>query len=34
MALPDGIWKETIEALPSEIALLDSNGTILFTNRR
>lgn len=34
MDLPDRLWKETIEALPSEIALLDSDGTILFTNRQ
>jgi two-component system, OmpR family, sensor kinase len=33
MDLPDALWRETLEALPSEIALLDSDGTILFTNR-
>jgi PAS domain S-box-containing protein len=34
MDLPDELWRETVEALPSEIALLDSDGTIVFTNRR
>lgn len=34
MGLPDRIWKEMIESLPSEIALLDSDGTILFTNQQ
>lgn len=33
MDLPDELWRETLEALPSEIALLDSDGTILFTNQ-
>lgn len=33
MNLPDELWRETIEALPSEIALLDSDGTIFFTNQ-
>lgn len=33
MDRPDELWRETLEALPSEIALLDSDGTILFTNQ-
>ena len=34
MELPDGLWREVVDSLASEVALLDASGTIRYTNRQ